>query len=425
MADIVTGNSEGMDSLVIIPAAERKYMIDKIPYFYRQDTDFRYLTGCLQPDCVLVIETSKKSCKSILFAKQNSEHEEKWEGCRIGLTEAVSFFGVDQAAPLPVFEKYLHEFCKNNPTSKVWYEFMEPRNPNLHKQIMAVLQDTHSFQNLSPPRPILHSIRSIKSPSEIILMQESANIASQAIKETIHQTKHLSTEAQINACIEYKCKMGGAEFLAYPSVVAAGNNANTIHYIANTGSLQEDDLVLVDAGCEFHGYSSDITRTWPVGGTFTGPQKCVYEAVLDTQEQLIKRISSATVSIDGLYSLMLEILAKNLIEIGLISSKIDALKVSRATRQFCPHHVSHYLGMDVHDTPLVSKCQDLMPGMVITVEPGVYIPRNNTCVEECFRGIGVRIEDDVLVTNDGCEVLSSGCPKSVQEIEDLIRGGNI
>lgn len=255
-------------------------------------------------------------------------------------------------------------------------------------------------------------------------MRRTCDISAKAIAHTMAQSGKLNHEAEFFATVDYKCRMGGAQYLAYPPVVAAGDNANTIHYIASTGMVGKNDLVLMDAGCEFHGYSGDITRTWPVSGTFSDPQKCVYEAVLDTQNHIISNICSGSVSINGLYNLMQDILGKNLKEAGLISGKVDELNAKRLTREFCPHHVSHHLGMDVHDTPTVSKSNLLEAGMIITVEPGIYIKRNNTDVEKCFRGIGVRIEDDILVTKEGCEVLSQNCPKSVSDVEDCVKNIN-
>jgi len=409
----------GDKHLMILPAAKRQYMVDKIPYFYRQDTDFRYLTGCLQPDTVLVMEFAKDWSKSVLFCKESTAYDEKWEGARIGYGEAVEFLGVDEASPISSLEDYLYNFQKLNPKLDIWYDYMEPKNHDIHKVMLNFIQQTNTINNIDSPRPALHNLRVIKSPAEVSLMRTSCAVGAESMKRTISKSKELSTEGQFLASVEFEARMLGANFLAYPPVVAAGNNSNTIHYIASTSHVQPSDLVLMDAGCEFHGYASDITRTWPAGGSFSDPQRSVYEAVLDTQQRLIHSIVPGVTTIDGLYRDMQDILGKNLQNIGLIDPNEEKYLHAR-THGFCPHHVSHYLGMDVHDCGKASKKQPLLPGMVITVEPGLYIPAGNGSVDSMFRGVGCRVEDDVLITEDGVEVLSAGCPTSLQELESLI-----
>lgn len=408
----------GEKHLLILPAAKRQYMVDKIPYFYRQDTDFRYLTGCLQPDTVLVIEFSRNWSRSILFCKESTPYDEKWEGVKIGYGEAVEFLGVDEASPISSLEDYLYNFQKVHPKLDIWYDYMEPKNNDVHKLLLNFIQQTSSINNLDSARPALHNLRVIKSPAEVALMRETCAIGSEAMRRTIRRSKELSCEGQFLASVEYESRMQGASFLAYPPVVAAGNNANTIHYIASTSAVSPSEFVLMDAGCEYHGYASDITRTWPAAGQFSDGQLSVYEAVLDTQQRLIASIVPGVTTIDGLYKDMQDILGRNLQSIGLIDKDTEYL--SARTHEFCPHHVSHYLGMDVHDCGKASKRQPLQPGMVITVEPGCYIPASRGSVDPVFRGIGCRIEDDLLVTEEGVEVLSRDCPKTVKELQDLI-----
>eukprot|EP00092_Neocalanus_flemingeri_P024502 GFUD01026570.1.p1 GENE.GFUD01026570.1~~GFUD01026570.1.p1 ORF type:complete len:491 (+),score=99.26 GFUD01026570.1:57-1529(+) len=411
-------NQTGDKHLLIVPAAKRQYMVDKIPYFYRQETDFRYLTGCLQPDTVLVIEFSSNWSKSVLFCKESSPYDEKWEGAKIGYGEAVNFLGFDEASPLSSLEDYLYNFKKLNPKLDVWYDYMDPTNFDIHKIMLNFIQDTN-INNIDSPRSTLHNMRVVKSPAEVSLMRTSCAVGAEAMKRTIRRSKSLSTEGQFLASVEFESRMQGANYLAYPPVVAAGNNANTIHYIASTSAVHPSELVLMDAGCEFHGYASDITRTWPAGGSFSDPQRCVYEAVLDTQQRLIRGIVPGVTTINGLYNDMQDILGKNLQNIGLIDPN-DEKYLSARTHEFCPHHVSHYLGMDVHDCGKASKKQPLLPGMVITVEPGCYIPASKGTVDRRFRGIGCRLEDDVLITENGVEVLSDGCPNTIEELEGLI-----
>ena len=266
-------------------------------------------------------------------------------------------------------------------------------------------------------RQSLHELRVIKSPAEVELMRETCRVGSQALARTMARSRELQTEGQVLASVEFEAKMSGACHLAYPPVVAAGNNATVIHYIAATSQLDRAELLLVDAGCEYHGYTSDITRTWPAGGVWTDPQLCLYEAVLDTQLTLINNIQPGTTTVDSLYRDMQTILGKNIQQLGLIEKGAEHLHAR--THEFCPHHVSHYLGMDVHDCSKASKTQPLTAGMVITLEPGCYIPHGKAKVDPRWWGLGCRIEDDILITEAGAEVLSSDCPKLVDDIKKL------
>jgi len=403
--------------LLVLPAAKRKYMVDKIPYFYRQDTDFRYLTGCLQPDNVLVIEFSNDGLKSVIFCKESSAYDEKWEGPRLGYSEAVQFLGIDEAAPLKSLEGYLYNSAVENTNINIWYDYMQPTNTDTHEILMDIIRETKRINSLESPRQSLHQLRVIKSPAEVELMRESCRIGSEALATTIKRSSKLETEGQVLASLEHETRLAGACHLAYPPVIASGNNATIIHYIAASSRLLHTELLLVDAGCEYHGYSSDITRTWPPAGAWTEPQLCLYQAVLDTQLSLISNIRPGITTVDSLYRDMQVVLGKHLQQLGLIEAGAEYL--SARTHDFCPHHVSHYLGMDVHDCSKESKTQPLTPGMVITLEPGCYIPQGKDNVDPRWWGLGCRIEDDILITESGVEVLSSGCPKHVEDIKKL------
>jgi len=392
-------------------------MVDNIPYFYRQDTDFRYLTGCLQPDNILVIEFTKDGMKSVIFCKEGSSYDERWEGPRLGSSEAVEFLGIDESAPIKSLEDYLYNYAEQNTNINIWYDYIQPANSDVHEKLMDIIRDTKRFNSLESPRQSLHELRVIKSPAEVNLMRETCRIGSEALTATISRSQRLVTEGQVLANLEYEARMSGASHLAYPPVVASGNNATIIHYISATGQVNPRDLLLVDAGCEYHGYSSDITRTWPAGGVWSDPQICLYEAVLDTQISLIKTICPGISTVDSLYRDMQKTLGKHLQQLGLIEE--GAKYLSARTHEFCPHHVSHYLGMDVHDCSKESKNQPLTPGMVITLEPGCYVPHGKSNVDPRWWGLGCRIEDDILITESGMEILSSDCPKHVEDIKNL------
>ncbi|KAE9531480.1 hypothetical protein AGLY_010686 [Aphis glycines] len=264
-----------------------------------------------------------------------------------------------------------------------------------------------------------HKLRLYKSLAEQRLMRQSCQIASKAFIKAMMSTKPGSTEHELYATLDYECRMGGAEYLAYPPVVATGNNANTLHYIDNKQKIKDGDLILVDAGCEYHGYSSDISRTWPASGWFSDAQKTLYEATLCVQKELIDMCQERP-SLDTLYEAMCFKLGKALAAAHVFKKNVDPSELNMLARALCPHHVSHYLGMDVHDIGTVKKSIKTEPGFIITVEPGVYVSKNNIRVHEEFLGLGIRIEDDVLITENSIEVLSEDCPKEIEDIEKII-----
>lgn len=406
--------------LIIIPSATKQYMSDKIPYVFRQSTDFLYLSGCLEPDSCLVLATTDSPSQHFvtMFLREKDSHSELWDGPRTGIEDAINLFGVDQGLPMTELGNYIQFYMKSNPQSILWYDYISPVQKNVHNVMQELLKE--KFNNMwESPNSFIHRLRVIKSPAEIALMQKTCDIASDAIVKTIEFSKPGLSEHQIFANVEYECKMNGAEYLAYPPVVAGGNRANIIHYINNNQVVSDGEMVLMDAGCEYHGYSSDITRTWPINGTFNPQQAAIYEALLSVQTDLIKLCYDFP-SLDHLFESMCLLLGKQLKEIGLIPRNASSSTVMKTAYQFCPHHVSHYLGMDVHDTPTVTRSIKLQPGMVITVEPGVYISHNHRVPKE-FQGMGVRIEDDVLITKDGPVVLTRKCPRTLAEIEKLSR----
>jgi len=419
---ILGNNKLSGRGLIILPSARKKYMIDQIPYFFRQDTDFRYLTGCLQPNSILAIEFTESSSSSYLLLRENTAYEEKWDGPRFGFREATEFFGVDETFSVNTFQEYLYRFGKENLKMDLWYDFVEPRDQETHKTVLDFISSlsNNNLSNIDPLREVIHEVRSVKSQPEINLMRKTCKIGAQALKKTISSSKHLSTELDYLATVDYHSRLAGAYHLAYPPVVATGDNANTIHYIAATQATRDGDLMLMDSGSEYHGYSSDITRTWPVSGDFSKGQSVIYDIVLECQEKLINSIIPGETSIDKLYRSMQTQLAKSLQSAGIIDEQ-DPSTAMRFVHLYCPHNVGHHLGMDVHDCASVSKQVPLVAGNIITVEPGIYIRKDNTRVSEEFRGQGIRIEDDLLITETGCEILTKDCPKTKSELQDIIK----
>ncbi|XP_014252044.1 probable Xaa-Pro aminopeptidase 3 isoform X2 [Cimex lectularius] len=364
--------------LVLIPAAMTQYMSDKIPYVFRQNTDFRYLTGCLEPDsALLLIIKPDGSHKSKLFMRDKNAHTELWEGPRTGVDVAPQLFGIDEAKSINALESELKESAKN---CTFWYDFRNPAHRNIHNSVVSFLSNSGS-KCLESPIKLIHELRLIKSKAEQDLMLRSAQITSDAITQTIRNTEVGHTEHQLFAMVDYHCRMNGAEYLAYPPVVAAGNNANIIHYINNTQKIMEGELILMDAGCELHGYCSDITRTWPVSKQFTPLQQTLYEIVLDVQTNLIS-LCSEEKSLDELFKLMCVMLGKRLKEAHVLTKAADSMTLEEMAFKFCPHHVSHYLGMDVHDTGTINRTVHLQEGMVITVEPVFDLYCRDICQRE-------------------------------------------
>lgn len=401
--------------LIVIPSGTKKFISATIPYVFRQNSDFLYLSGCLEQDSILVMEINEKSSKSIMFLRPKDKNAELWDGVRTGPENALELFGVDQAFNVSNFQSYVEKF-KNQPACLVWYD---EKNSD-QKNLMQILRPSNEL--IENPTKFIHTLRWIKSDAEIELMRKTCEIASDAINSTMKKSQPGISEQQIFAEVDYQCRMNGAQMLAYPPVVASGKNSTTIHYINNTQIVQNGDMVLLDAGCEYGGYSSDITRTWPINGSFTEPQRVLYEVVLNLQEDLLKNLlNPGGLTLDELFDTMCLKLGKYLQEIHLIPKDKAGYDLARAAYKFCPHHVSHYLGMDVHDTPLVSRSNQLIPGNVFTVEPGIYIGSERQDVPEEFRGLGLRIEDDVMVTtNMKLEILTDKCVKDTNNLMKLV-----
>ncbi|KAK1119402.1 hypothetical protein K0M31_013232 [Melipona bicolor] len=409
--------NSGKSHIVVIPSSSKVYMSDKIPYVFRQNTDFLYFTGCQEPNSILVITIKDESFVTSLFLTQRDEHSQLWDGPTTGIEIAPKMFGMDAAFPVTEFEQFFTSFMNENKKSVIWCDTVDIAQSNLHKKLCELVKTTGG-QMLVSPTNIMHKIRLIKSQSEIDLMRKSCEIISTAISKTIEISKPRMSEHHLFATVDYECRMNGAEFLAYPPVVATGKNANIIHYITNNQIIQDGDMILMDAGCEYHGYSSDVTRTWPINGTFTQEQNILYSIVLDVQNILIHKLKELP-SLDQLYHDMCSLLGKRLQENGLIPKHLNKNELFSAVYAYCPHHVSHYLGMDVHDTGKISRNIKLQQGMIVTVEPGIYVNHKNRFAPPEFHDLAVRVEDDILITENGPVILTESCPKEIAKIEAL------
>ncbi|XP_008187942.1 xaa-Pro aminopeptidase 3 isoform X1 [Acyrthosiphon pisum] len=405
--------------VIVIPSAIRQYMSDHIPYPFRQNTDFLYFSGCQETDSALVLcGNSVDNFTSTLFVKPYDLQSELWNGPSTRAECASLIFGVDDGKPLPQLSEFIMSELKGHKNCVLWYNQKQKVQSVVDKTINNAAAENSIYLDDSLVNHC-HKLRLYKSLAEQRLMRQSCKIASKAFIEAMMSTKPGSTEHELYARLDFECRMGGAEYLAYPPVVAAGNNANTLHYIDNKQKIKDGDLILVDAGCEYHGYSSDISRTWPANGWFSDAQKTLYEATLCVQKELID-MCQARPSLDTLYEAMCFKLGKALAAAHVFKKNVDPSELNMLARALCPHHVSHYLGMDVHDIGTIKKSIKTEPGFIITVEPGVYVSKNNIRVHEEFLGLGIRIEDDVLITENSIEVLSEDCPKEIVDIERIM-----
>ncbi|XP_041864034.1 xaa-Pro aminopeptidase 3 isoform X2 [Melanotaenia boesemani] len=397
--------------VVIVLSHPTRYMTNDIPYPFHQNQDFLYLSGFLEPDSALVLYGRGRPDQAILFVPRRDPGRELWDGPRSGKDGAAALTGIERVHST----EELGLLLKSLKGTQLWYDCSQPSHPLLHKtHVLPVLEAGLTPRSI---RPLVHSLRALKSSAEVALMQEAGRISSQAFRRTMALSQGDVDEAVLFAKFDFENRIHGANFLAYPPVVAGGNRANTLHYINNNQIIKDGEMVLLDGGCEYFGYVSDITRTWPVNGRFSPAQAELYEAVLEVQRSCVS-LCSPGVSLDHIYSTMLALLGRQLKRLGVLkagTSDADALK---AARRYCPHHVGHYLGMDVHDTPELSRSQPLQPGMAITIEPGLYICEDNDQAPEHFRGLGVRIEDDVVIRDKGGPlILSCDTPKTIADVE--------
>ncbi|XP_010895054.1 xaa-Pro aminopeptidase 3 isoform X1 [Esox lucius] len=404
--------------LVIVLSHPTRYMTNDIPYPFHQNQDFLYLTGVLEPDSALVLHGTGRPDQAIIFVPRRDPSRELWDGPRSGKDGVAALTGVERVHCI----EELGLVLRSLKGSTVWYDGSTPCHPGLHQtHVQPLLAGGPMVRSL---RPLIHTLRAVKSPAEVVLMKEAGRITSQAFKKTMGMSQVDIDESLLYAKFDFECRAHGANFLAYPPVVAGGNRANTLHYINNNQIVKDGEMVLLDGGCEYFGYVSDITRTWPVNGKFSPAQAELYEAVLEVQNACLS-LCSPGVSLDHIYSTMLSLLGRQLKQLGIVKGSASDADALKAARRYCPHHVGHYLGMDVHDTPELSRSQPLQTGMAITIEPGLYICEDDDQAPVHFRGLGVRIEDDVVIEDDRNPlILSSDTPKTIADVERACAGSN-
>ena len=412
-------------SVAIIPGAHESPRSNDTHYRFRQNSDFFYLTGFEEPDALAVIKPESDK-KYTLFVRPRDPEREIWDGRRAGVEGAKSEFGAADAFPTEEFKSKLAEFLDG--AEVLYYRLGTDRDldDTIVKEIARMRslnrKPIHPPQTIIDPSTILHEMRVLKSPDEIEIMQTAADIAAEAHCEAMKTVKPGMQEYQIEALLEQIFRRRGAAGPAYTSIVGAGSNATVLHYINNDGELRDGDLVLIDAGAEYKGYASDITRTFPINGRYTQAQREIYDLVLKAQMECVEMVRPG-VTHDELKQHSIEVLTEGMLELGLLKGKTEEIIKEKKYEQFYMHGLGHMLGIDVHDVGRYYFGQEsraLEPGVVMTVEPGLYIAPDTKDVPEKYLGIGVRIEDDVLCTNNGPRVLTNKVPKHAEEIETLM-----
>jgi Xaa-Pro aminopeptidase len=415
------------NSIAILPAAPVHIRNRDVEHVYRQDSDFQYLSGFPEPEAVLALIPGREHGEYVLFCRERDAERELWDGLRAGQDGAVRTYGADDAFPIGDIDDILPGLIEGR--ERVYYAI--GCNQEFDHRLMEWINVIRSKarQGAQPPNEfvaldhLLHDMRLYKSVAELKVMREAAEISARAHIRAMQASRAGLFEYHLEAELDYEFRKGGAKMPAYGSIVAAGRNACILHYRENDAPLRDGELVLIDAGCEIDCYASDITRTFPVSGQFSAEQRAIYDLVLAANEEAIRYIAPGR-HWNEAHEATVRVITAGLLELGLLQGELEALIASEAYKPFYMHRAGHWLGMDVHDVgdyKIGGQWRVLEPGMCMTVEPGIYIAPDNPSVAKKWRGIGVRIEDDVVVTRNGCEVLTGGVPKHADEIEALMR----
>ena len=414
----------GDDGIAILPSAPVRIRSRDVEYRYRQDSDFYYLTGFAEPDAVAVLAPGRENGEFVLFCRDRDKLKERWDGSRSGPDGAIANFAADDAFPIDDIDDILPGLLESR--SRVYYTMgayadFDQRITEwvkaLRSRESSGVHTPHEFIALDH---ILHDMRLYKSRAEISAMRKAAKIAVGAHRRAMTVVTPGMYEYEVEAEYIHEFRRHDAT-ISYPPIVGAGANSCTLHYVDNNAELADGDLLLIDAGCEYDYYASDITRTFPVSGKFTPEQRAVYEIVLEAQLAAIEKTVKGNHWNDP-HDAAVRIITKGLKKIGLLDGTVAKLIRDEAYREFFMHKTGHWIGMDVHDVgdyKVGDEWRFLEPGMVTTVEPGIYIPANRKTPAR-WRNIGIRIEDDVAVTNNGPDVLSKGLEKDPDEIERLM-----
>ena len=403
------------NSLSIVFSAEYKVRSNDTEFPYRQNSNFYYLSGFEEDKSCLVFFKKGKKTQTLLFVAKKDKMQELWSGKRLGVQKAKKQFLVDEVYEYSELNTHLKKYMEH--VDEIYYDFA--LDYSKIKLLKRYAKNVSSFQNIAL---LIQKSRLIKSDGEIALIKKAIEITTQAHHRAIYKAKELEYEYELQAEIEYVFKKNGAYSDAYTSIVASGDNANTLHYIKNDKKLQKKALILIDAGCEYNYYASDITRSIPKSGKFTSAQKELYEMVLAVELKIISMVQPG-IKRSKLQKKAVKLLTQGMIDLKILKTSLKKAIKKELYKKYYPHGIGHWMGLDVHDeAPYKTKKGKEIPlqaGMVLTIEPGIYLPKDDKKIPKKYRGIGIRIEDDILVTQKGYENLSASIAKSVQEIESL------
>ena len=411
---IALANEMQKNSVAILSSASKNFRTKDVENPYRQHSDFLYLTGISEPNLINIVFKENDEVISILFRDNTSDHEKVWEGKRLDNAEIKEKYGFSEIYNMSNYEDQIVNYIRQKET--IYIE--QGLNIKLDHIILQKLKklSENCQKAIIPLNSITQKLRLIKSDYEINMIKGAAKVSIQAHKEAMKKSKPGIYEYELDAEIKYVFNKNNMHF-AYMSIVGGGNNACTLHYIKNDSLLKDKDLVLIDAAAENNGYASDITRTFPVNGKFTKEQSLIYDIVLKAQEKTIEFIRPG-ITWNDVHQVTVNEISKGLIELDLLKDDFENVIKKESYKEFFMHRTGHWLGLDVHD---VGEYENILfePGMVITVEPGIYINESNESIPKKWRGIGIRIEDDVLITKDGNEVITKDLAKGRSEIEAL------
>ncbi len=414
------------NSIALVSAAPQVTRSHDTEYRYRQNSDFFYLTGFEEDEAVLVLIPGRAQGETVLFCQERDKTKELWTGILMGPERAGETLLVDDAFPIADIDEILPGLIEGR--DRVYYSM--GRDHRFDQRVMDWVNNIRGRVRLGAHPPgeflvldhLLHEMRLLKSPLEVELMEHAAQISARAHERAMLAARAGLHEYHLEAELQYEFLRSGASAPAYNSIVASGANACILHYVSNRDELRDGDLVLIDAGCEYYGYAADITRTFPVSGRYSPEQKALYDVVLDAQLAAIEAVRPGA-AWDAPHNITVRVITEGLVRLGLLKGDVDVLIEEGAYKDFYMHRAGHWLGLDVHDVGDYKIDDDwrlMEPGMVTTIEPGIYVAPDNNSVDARWRGIGIRIEDDVLVTRKGHRVLSQAVPKTTEEIEALM-----
>ena len=396
-------------------------------YVYRPDPNFYYLTGFEEPESICVIAPDHPKHQYILFVRPKDKQAEIWNGKRVGVKDARKRYGADKAYSIEKFSEKIGKYLAG--AERLYYSLGS--NPDIDGEILSLftgsvrsrIRSGKGLDTFVDPSPILSELRLIKNEMELERIQMATDITVAGHVAAMKAVQPGMYEYDLEALVESTFRMNGANGPAFPTIVASGGNATTLHYTTNDCRIEADTLVLIDAGAEYGRYSGDVTRTFPANGTFTAAQRDIYQLVLDAHYTIIDSIRPG-VSIDEPHEQSIALLTEAMLSLGLLKGKPKKLIKKEKYRQFYMYRIGHMLGLDVHDVNCLHDAEGefktFQPGMVMTIEPGLYVAEGTKNVPSKYHGIGVRIEDDILITESGCEVLTDGVPKEIDEVEALV-----